>query len=415
MNDRYESAKALYAGIGVDTDAAMEKVKNLPVSIHCWQGDDIGGFESRQAGASGGIATTGDHFGKARNPQELMADLDKALAMIPGKKSINLHAIYAITDENPERDELEPRHFAKWVEFAKARGLGLDMNPTFFSHPLAADGLTLSHPDEKIRKFWIRHAIACRRIAAYFGKELGIPSVHNIWIPDGYKHVPADRLGPRKRLKDSLDEIFAAEIDRRYLVDCVESKLFGIGVESYTVGSHEFYMNYAAKNDIQCLLDNGHFHPTEQVADKISAMLLFADKVALHVTHGVRWDSDHVVLLNDELRDIATEIVRCDALDKVLIGLDYFDASINRVSAWVVGTRNMKKALLCALLTPFDKLRKLQDEGDFSQLMVLQEELKSYPWSDVWDQLCQSEGVPVRESWYEEIRAYEDEVLAKRG
>ncbi len=413
-NERYEFAKELYAQAGVDTEAAIEALSKVKISIHCWQGDDVGGFEGGGE-LSGGIAATGNYPGKARNAEELMADLDLALSLIPGKHKINVHAIYAVTDgENISRDKLKPKHFAKWVEFAKARGLGLDINPTLFSHPFAADGLTLSHPDENIRKFWIDHCKAMRKVGEYFGRELGIPCVNNIWIPDGYKDIPADRLGPRQRLKDSLDEIFKEKIDKRYLIDTVESKVFGIGVESYTVGSHEFYMNYAAKNDVVCLLDNGHFHPTEVVSDKISSMLLFSDKVALHITRGVRWDSDHVVLFDDETKEIAKEIVRCNALDRVIIGLDYFDASINRIAAWVTGVRNMQKALLFALLMPNDKLRGLQDEGKFTSLMVTNEDMKIYPFGDVWTAFCKQERALPRGEWLQKIEQYERDVLSKR-
>lgn len=414
MNDRYQSAKEMYASVGVDTEAALTTLAATPISIHCWQGDDVGGFEN-SGELSGGIAATGNYPGKARNAQELMADFDKAISLIPGKHRINLHAIYAITDgETVERSQLEPRHFAKWVQYAKERGLGIDFNPTFFSHPMAADGLTLSHPDDTIRNYWIEHGKACRRIAAYIGKELGTPCLNNIWIPDGYKDIPADRLGPRARLKDSLDQILAEPVDKDCIIDCVESKVFGIGVEAYTVGSHEFYMNYAAQNHILCLLDNGHFHPTEVVSDKIPSMLLFSDKLALHVTRPVRWDSDHVVLLDDELKEIAKEIVRCDALGRVLIGLDYFDASINRISAWVVGTRNMQKALLNALLMPHKQLAALQAEGNFTRLMATQEALKTYPLGDVWDEFCRRSQVPCKTDWLTEVEQYESEVLSKR-
>ncbi len=414
MMTRFESAKEMYKNIGVDVDAALEKLAKVKISMHCWQGDDVAGFE-HAASLSGGIQATGNYPGKARNPEELMADIDKALSLIPGKHRINLHACYAITDEKVDRDKLEPKHFAKWVEFAKTRGLGLDFNPTLFSHQKAADGLTLSHPNPEIRKFWIEHCKASRRIAAYIGKELGSPCLNNIWIPDGYKDVPADRFSPRKRLKESLDEIFAEKLDARYIVDSVESKVFGIGVESYTVGSHEFYMNYAAKNNVLCLLDNGHYHPTEMVSDKIPSMLLFADQLALHVTRPVRWDSDHVVLFNDELKEIAKEIVRCDALDRVLIGLDFFDASINRISAWVVGMRNMQKALLAALLTPYAEFAKFQNDGRFYELMALQEEIKIYPIGDIWNHFCEMNKVPEMQNWLPEIRKYEENVQMKRG
>ena len=411
--NRYEYAKELYAGLGVDTDEALRKLSGVKISMHCWQGDDVGGFEN-SGDLSGGIAATGNYPGKARNFEELTSDIDMALKMIPGSHKLNLHAIYAVTDHPVDRDALRPEHFSAWVDFAKARGLGLDFNPTLFSHPKAADSLTLSNPDESIRHFWVEHCKRCREITEYFGRELGQLALDNIWIPDGYKDIPADRLGPRQRLKASLDEIFAEKLDSRYICDSVESKVFGIGLESYTVGSHEFYMNYAAKNGVLCLLDNGHYHPTEMVSDKIPSMLLFSDKLALHVTRPVRWDSDHVVIFDDELREIAKEIVRCDALDRVLIGLDYFDASMNRVAAWVVGMRNMQKALLYALLTPHTALKQLQDSGDCTSLLALQEELKTYPYADVWDRFCEENGVPVRQSWLEEIRRYEAEVLASR-
>lgn len=413
MNSRYEYAKECYAKIGIDTEAVLNKLKEVPVSIHCWQGDDVGGFEN-SADLSGGIMATGNYPGKARNAEELMADIEKVLSMVPGKHKINLHAIYAVTDSPVDRDKLEPKLFEKWVEFAKKNNIGLDINPTLFSHPMAADGLTLSHPDEKVRRFWIDHCKAMREIGAYFGKELGITCVNNIWIPDGYKEIPADRMGPRQRLKDSLDEILSVKYDKDYLIDTVESKVFGIGVEAYTVGSHEFYMNYAAKNDCLCLLDNGHYHPTEMVSDKIPSMLLFADKVALHVTRPMRWDSDHVVIFDDELKEIAKEIVRCDALDKVIIGLDYFDASINRIAAWVVGTRNMRKALLFAMLLPHDELKKCQNKGNFTKMLAMSEEYKFYPFADVWDEFCKRNGAPQGESWYAQVEEYEKEVLSKR-
>lgn len=411
---RFESAKEMYENMGVDVDAALEKLQNVKISMHCWQGDDVLGFESGD-GLTGGIATTGNYPGKARNAEELMADMDKALSLIPGKHKINLHAIYAITDEHPDRDALEPKHFAAWVDFAKKRKLGLDFNPTFFSHAKAADGLTLSHPDAGIRKFWVEHGKCCRRIAEYFGRELNQLSLNNVWIPDGFKDIPADRMAPRARLKASLDELFSEKLDPKCIIDSVESKVFGIGLESYTVGSHEFYMNYAAKNNVLCLLDNGHFHPTENVADKIPSLLLFSDKLALHVTRPVRWDSDHVVILNDDLRDIATEIVRCDALDRVLIGLDFFDASINRISAWVVGMRNMQRALLSALLIPHKKLAKLQHEGRFYELMALSEALKTYPLGDIWDHFCETNKVPTAGAWLPKVKRYEKDVLSKRS
>ncbi|NLP45827.1 MAG: L-rhamnose isomerase [Epulopiscium sp.] len=411
----YKYAKELYQNIGIDIDAALEALSQIKISMHCWQGDDVQGFENIGA-LSGGIAATGNYPGKANNIDELMEDIDKAFSLIPGKHKINLHAMYAVTDgEKVERNKLEPKHFMKWVEFAKKRGLGLDFNPTLFSHPMAADGLTLSHPDNKIRNYWVEHCKATRKIAEYMGKELNQPCLHNIWIPDGYKDIPADRWSPRQRLKDSLDEIFSEPMDKRYVIDAVESKVFGIGVESYTVGSHEFYMNYAAKNNILCLLDNGHYHPTEKVSDKIPSMLLFADQLALHVTRPVRWDSDHVVTFNEEIVEIAKEIVRCNAIDRVLIGLDFFDASINRVAAWVIGMRNMQKALLFALLMPHEQLAKMQKDGNFTDVLALNEELKMYPFGAVWDYFCNQNGVPVREKWLDDVKIYEKNVLSKRG
>jgi L-rhamnose isomerase len=415
IKGNYELAKQAYAKWGVDVDEVVEKLKNVPISIHCWQGDDIGGFEVNKSELSGGIDVTGNYPGKATTPEELRSDLDKALSLIPGKHRVNLHAIYAETNgEVVERDQLEPKHFENWLNWAKEKGLGLDYNPTLFSHPKAADGLTLSHPNEEIREFWINHCIGSRKIGEYFGKELGTPALTNIWIPDGYKDIPSDRLTPRKRLKDSLDKIFAVETDENYNLDAVESKVFGIGSESYVVGSHEFYLNYAMKNNKLCLLDTGHYHPTETVSNKISSMLLFSEKLALHVSRPVRWDSDHVVILDDELKEIALEIVRNDALDRVIIGLDFFDASINRVAAWTIGTRNMIKALLYAMLVPNEYLKQLQEEGNFTERLALMEEFKTYPFGAVWDYYCEKMGVPVRESWLEEVKVYENEVLSKR-
>lgn len=411
----YSYAREKYAAIGVDTEAAIAKLSAMPISMHCWQGDDVKGFDS-EGELSGGIQTTGNYPGAARTPAELMADIDKALSLVPGKHRINVHALYAIFDngEWADRDALEPKHFAKWVEFAKERGLGLDFNPSYFSHPLAADGLTLSHPNEEIRNFWIRHGIACIKISEYFARETGTPCLMNIWIPDGMKDIPADRLGPRKRFADSLDKILACGYDKSLVYVALESKVFGIGVESYTVGSAEFGLNYAASRGIMSLMDNGHYHPTEVVSDKLSSMLLFNEKVALHVTRSVRWDSDHVVILDDETKEIANEIVRNDACDRVLLALDYFDASINRISAWVVGMRNMQKALLNALLTPFADFVKMQDEGNFTELMAKREELKSYPWGEVWAEFCRRNGVIENEKWFDEVKSYEKDVLAKR-
>lgn len=413
MSTIYEEAKKLYAGIGIDTENVLSELADVSISMHCWQGDDVGGFEG-EAALSGGIQATGNYPGKARTPEELMADIDKVLSLVPGKHRINIHASYAFYDgEKVDRDKLEPRHFDKWIEFAKARGLGIDINPTFFSHPMADSGLTLSSPDENVRRFWINHAKAVRKAGAYIGEKLGTPCLCNTWIPDGYKETPADRTSPRLRLKESLDEIFSVKYDKKYLVDAVESKVFGIGVESYTVGSHEFYMNYAAKNDIYCLLDNGHYHPTENVADKIPSLLLFSDKVALHVTRGVRWDSDHVVSYNDELKEIAKEIVIAGT-DRVIIGLDYFDASINRTAAWVIGMRNMQKALLTEMLVPHTELAKYQNEGNFTEMFARSEEYKMYPIYAVWDEFCERNNVPVRDLWIKEIKEYENNVLRLR-
>lgn len=412
VEERYEAAKESYRNIGVDTDQVLENLKNVPISMHCWQGDDVAGFEGEGA-LSGGIQATGNYPGKARTPKELMEDIDKAMSLIPGKHRLNLHASYAVFEDGfVDRDALEPKHFKKWVEFAKKRGLGLDFNPTYFSHPKAEEA-TLSSENEEIRQFWIRHGQACLRISEYFAEELRTPCTMNIWIPDGFKDIPSDRKAPRARLKDSLDQILAAGYDKEKVNVAVESKVFGIGMESYTVGSHEFYMNYAAKNDILCLLDNGHYHPTEVVSDKISSMLLFSDKVALHVTRPVRWDSDHVVLLDDETKEIAKEIVM-SGTEHVLLALDFFDASINRISAWVVGMRNMQKALLTAMLRPNEKLKGLQENREFTELMVMQEELKLYPAGDVWNYFCEINGVPAKEDWFQEVKAYENNILLKR-
>lgn len=413
--ERYEYAKSTYAELGVDVEKAIETLKNIPVSMHCWQGDDVVGFD-QDGPLTGGIQTTGNYPGKASTPEELMADMDVALKLIPGTKKINVHACYAIFEdgEKVDRDALEPKHFEKWVAFAKERGMGLDFNPTFFSHP-KAEYHTLTSPVEEIRQFWIRHGQACIRISEYFAKETGVPCVMNVWIPDGFKDIPADRLGPRARYKDSLDQILSIDYDKSKVYVCVESKVFGIGLEAYTAGSAEFAQNYVAKTEGTIpLMDNGHYHPTEMVSDKISSMLLFNEKVALHVTRPMRWDSDHVLLLDDETKEIAKEIVRNDAIDRVFIALDYFDASINRVSAWVVGMRNMQKALLYALLTPNKKLKELQDQSRFTELMMLQEELKTYPMGDVWDYYCEKSGVPQKSDWFDEIKKYEEEVLSAR-
>ena len=412
----YEEAKKSYATYGVDTDGALAALDQIPISIHCWQGDDVLGFEDRSRGLSGGIQTTGNYPGRARTPAELMADFDEALTLIPGKKRLSLHASYAVFDGAPkaDRDAIAPEHFRPWVEYARTRGLGLDFNPTFFSHPMAESGFTLSSQNREVRAFWVRHGIACREIAAYFAAELGTHCLCNVWIPDGLKDVPADRLSPRLRLKESLDEIFDKSLPG--VVDSVESKVFGIGVESYTVGSSEFYACYAmGRPGVYPLLDNGHYHPTEKVSDKISSMLVYFDKLPLHVTRPVRWDSDHVVLLEDELIEIAKELVRNDALDRALIGLDFFDASINRIAAWATGTRSMQKALLYALLQPNERLRRMQEEMDYTGLMLLQEALKTLPFGTVWERWCEKQGAPVEQALAARIQQYEQRVLRKRG
>ncbi len=416
MNARYASAKEMYAAIGVDTDAAIQKLKTIPLSVHCWQGDDVIGFD-HDGPLTGGIQTTGNYPGKARTPEELMADMDKAMSLAPGKKKLNLHASYAIFEpgEAVDRDKLEPKHFEKWVAFAKERNMGIDFNPTFFSHPKIKDGLTLSSPDESIRRFWIEHGKACVRISQYFAEQTGVPCVMNIWTGDGFKDVPADRMGPRLRYKESIEAILSEPYDRKLVKPCVESKVFGIGVEAYTAGSSEFALTYAATHE-GCLplMDNGHYHPTEVVSDKIPALLCYFPEIALHITRGIRWDSDHVLLLDDETKEMAKEIVRCDALDRVYMALDYFDASINRVAAWVIGIRSWQKALLSALCTPHDKFRTLQDEGRFTELMMRQEEMKTMPFGDIWNEYCAACGVPAGEAWFEDIQKYEADVLSKR-
>ncbi len=416
MSTSYESAKARYAAIGVDTDAAIRKLKDLPLAIHCWQGDDVKGFD-QDGPLTGGIQTTGNYPGKARTPEELMADMDKAMSLCPGKKKLNLHASYAIFEpgEAVDRDKLEPKHFQKWVDYAKARGMGIDFNPTFFSHPNIKDGLTLSSPDESIRRFWVNHGKACIRISQYFAEQTGMPCVMNIWTGDGYKDIPADRMGPRMRYKQSIEEILSEPFDRSKVKPCVESKVFGIGVESYTVGSAEFTLSFAATHE-GCLplMDNGHYHPTEVVSDKIPALLTFFPEIALHITRPVRWDSDHAVLFDDETKEMAKEIVRCDALDRVYMALDFFDASINRISAWTVGIRSWQKAMLSALCTPHAWLRQLQDEGNLTELMARQEQLKTMPFGDVWDAYCEACGAPAEDAWFDEVRRYEADVLSRR-
>ena len=419
LQQRYESAKETYAKIGVDTDAAIRKLKTVPVSLHCWQGDDVTGFD-HDGPLTGGIQTTGNYPGRARTPEELFEDMDQALRLMPGKKKINVHACYAIFEngEFADRDKLEPKHFQKWVDFAKERGMGLDFNPTFFSHEKVKDGLTLSSPDEDTRRFWINHGKSCIRISQYFAEQTGVPCVMNIWTGDGYKDIPADRMSPRKRYRESIDEILSEPFDFQLVKPCIESKVFGIGVEAYTTRSAEFALSYAAMNQDKCipLMDNGHYHPTELVSDKIPALLTFFPEIALHVTRPIRWDSDHVVLFDDETREMAKEIVRCGGLDgSVKLALDYFDASINRISAWVVGFRNFQKALLHALLTPNEALKQLQDENRMTELMVRQEEIKTLPFGDVWAKYCEECGAPKDGTWFEEIERYEETVLKKRA
>lgn len=414
--NRYESAKEIYAAYGIDTEKVMETLKNIPVSLHCWQGDDVIGFD-HDGPLTGGIQTTGNYPGKARTPQELLDDMEMAMKLMPGKKKLNVHACYAIFEngEFADRDKIEPKHFAEWVELAKKYDMGIDFNPTFFSHDKVKDGLTLSSPDEATRKFWIDHGRACIRISEYFAKETGVPCVMNIWTGDGFKDIPADRMAPRMRYKESIEAILSEPFDKNLVKPCVESKVFGIGVEAYTVGSAEFSLSFAASHE-GCLplMDNGHYHPTEMVSDKIPALLCFFPEIALHITRPIRWDSDHVVLFDDETKEMAKEIVRCDGLDKVYMALDYFDASINRISAWAVGFRSWQKALLWAMLTPNEMLKQLQDENRMTELMVMQEELKVAPFGDIWNEYCRRCGAPLDGELYKEVAAYENEVLAKR-
>lgn len=415
VQERYAAAKEEYAKIGVDTDAAIAKLKEIPVSLHCWQGDDVIGFD-HDGPLTGGIQTTGNYPGKATTPEQLMADIDEVIRVTPGKKKLNLHACYAIFEngEFVDRDKIEPKHFKKWVEFAKERGMGIDFNPTFFSHAKVKDGLTLSSPDEETRRFWIEHGKACIRISQYFAEETGVPCVMNIWTGDGSKDVPADRLGPRERYKDAIEQIIAEPHDPAMVKPCVESKVFGIGVESYTVGSGEFALSFAATHE-GCLplMDNGHYHPTEVVSDKIPALLAFFPEIALHITRPVRWDSDHVVLFDDETKEMAKEIVRCDAIDRVNMALDYFDASINRISAWAVGFRSWQKALLNAMCMPHDELKKLQDQANWTKVMAEQEKVKMMPFGDVWAEYCRQCGTDD-DAWFDEVLRYEKEVLSER-
>lgn len=408
----YTLAKERYAALGVDTEGVLNTLKDVTVSVHCWQGDDVVGFDAKEA-LSGGIQTTGNYPGKATTPEQLMADFDEVLRLTPGKKKLNLHASYAIFEDGEfaDRDAIQPKHFSRWVAYAKERGLGIDFNPTFFSHSMVKDGLTLSSPDETVRKFWVEHGKRCMEIAEYFAEETGKPCVINFWIPDGYKDYPADRLSPRRRYAQSMDEILSVPYDKTKVFPCIESKVFGIGLEAYTVGSAEFCTNYVNTRHITPLMDNGHYHPTELVSDKISSMLLFNDRLALHITRPMRWDSDHVVLFDDETREMMKEVVRADALDRVFLATDYFDASINRISAWVTGLHSVQKALLYALLEP-KTFKALQDETNFTELMVRQEELKTMPFGAVWEEYLCRESIP--QDYFSEIKRYERDVLSKR-
>jgi len=415
VESAYRLAKERYAALGVNTDTALKRLATVPVSLHCWQGDDVGGFENSGPHPGGGLAVTGNYPGKARTPQELRADAEKALSLIPGKHRFNLHAFYAEFDgRKVDRHEIEPRHFQNWIQWAKSAGIGMDFNPTCFAHPKAANGFTLSHPDKAIRKFWIEHCQASREIGAAIGKALGSTAITNLWIPDGMKDTPADRRGPRERLVASLDEIFKKTLDPKHNLDAVEGKLFGIGAESYTVGSHEFYLGYAVKNRKLVCLDGGHYHPTESMADKISSVLCFVPEILLHVSRGVHWDSDHVVILNDDLQAVALELVRGDYLGRTHLGLDFFDASINRIAAWVIGTRNLIRALLFAMLEPTAKLQQLERAGDYTSRLALMEEAKTLPFGAVWDFYCETKGVPAGEQWLAEVKRYEKNVLVKR-
>lgn len=411
----FESAVKSYAAIGVDVERAIATASATAISMHCWQGDDVKGFDQPDGGAADGIQTTGNYPGAARTFDELTADFIKAASLIPGKKRINLHASYAIFGEGEwvDRDKLEYRHFEPWVKWAKEHGFGIDFNPTCFGHPMVKDGMTLSHPDEKVRRFWIDHCKACRKIENEIGKAMGDKVLNNVWIPDGMKDIPADRLGPRARLKAALDEIFSEKYE--WVVDAVESKVFGIGLESYTTGSNEFYVAYAASHkDVYPLLDSGHYHPTELISDKISSLLCFFERLPLHISRPVRWDSDHVVIFDDELREIFKELVRGDALERAMIGLDFFDASINRVAAWVIGTRAAQKALLWALTQPNDALKDMQDSADFTRRLMLMEDVKTLPFGEIWDEYCRRQNVPLDREWYSEVEKYERDVQSKR-
>lgn len=414
VKKRYEEAKKRYAAIGVNTDKAIKKMADVKISIHCWQGDDVKGFLTPQGELTGGIMSTGNYPGAAHTPDELRQDLEKAYSLIPGKHKLNLHAMYLDTDEEVDLNQIEPKHFTKWVEWAKKQGIGLDFNPTHFSHPMMKDGMTLSHPDKEVRDYWIEHGKRSRKIAEYMGKETGQTCINNFWMPDGMKDNPIDRYTPRKRMMESLDEIFEEKLNEEYTMEAVESKLFGLGAEAYTVGSHEFYMGYGLTRNKLICLDAGHFHPTEVISNKLSSLALFSKGIMLHVSRPVRWDSDHVVLMDDELQDIAKELVRNDLLSRTNIGLDFFDATINRIAAWVIGTRNTQKAILKAMLEPIQDLKEMELEFNFTKRIAYIEELKDFPYADVWNYFCEQNGVPVGLDWLEEVRNYEEEVLMKR-
>lgn len=415
VEERYQDAKARYAEIGVDTEAALKKLQDLKISMHCWQGDDVKGFLNPDGELTGGIMSTGNYPGAAHTPDQLRQDVEKAFSLIPGSHKLNLHAIYLDTDEPVDLDEIEPRHFAKWASWANEQGVGLDFNPTFFSHPMMKDGMTLAHPDKEVRDFWIEHGKRSRKVAEYLGKETGQTCINNFWMPDGMKDNPIDRYTPRKRMMESLDEIFTENLNEEYTQEAVESKLFGLGVEAYTVGSHEFYMGYGLTRNKLICLDAGHFHPTEVISNKLSSLALFSKGIMLHVSRPVRWDSDHVVIMDDELQEIGKELVRNDLLGKTNIGLDFFDATINRIAAWVVGTRNTQKALLKAMLEPTEDLKAIELDFDYTKRIVLTEELKDFPYADVWNYFCALNNVPVGMDWYEEVKNYEKDVLALRN
>lgn len=415
VEERYQDAKAHYAEIGVDTEAALKKLQDLKISMHCWQGDDVKGFLNPDGELTGGIMSTGNYPGAAHTPDQLRQDVEKAFSLIPGSHKLNLHAIYLDTDEPVDLDETEPKHFAKWASWANEQGVGLDFNPTFFSHPMMKDGMTLAHPDKEVRDFWIEHGKRSRKVAEYLGKKTGQTCINNFWMPDGMKDNPIDRYTPRKRMMESLDEIFTENLNEEYTQEAVESKLFGLGVEAYTVGSHEFYMGYGLTRNKLICLDAGHFHPTEVISNKLSSLVLFSKGIMLHVSRPVRWDSDHVVIMDDELQEIGKELVRNDLLGKTNIGLDFFDATINRIAAWVVGTRNTQKALLKAMLEPTEDLKAIELDFDYTKRIVLTEELKDFPYADVWNYFCALNNVPVGMDWYEEVKNYEKDVLALRN